>query len=149
MSEPQLVEDLQDEDAARLDAQRAWVLDHYENRKAADSVEGKLRLLHTILENKWIEPHETWKLQSLGVILGDAFAQEFNLAWKMVSDNHGRDPALIVPDTTIKLFPLTMISKRVEDGRDVDVVELFGAVCGHVKAVSHNPEATVRESEQP
>jgi len=30
----------------------------------------------------------------------------------MVEDEHGRDPAVRIPKTTIILFPMTMISKR-------------------------------------
>jgi hypothetical protein len=44
-------------------------------------------------------------------------------------DEYGRDPALRLQGTPFIVFPLTMISKRVERGEDVDVRELFdGAV---------------------
>ena len=34
----------------------------------------------------------------------------------MVEDEKGRDPAIRIPGTTVILFPLTMISKRIERG---------------------------------
>jgi hypothetical protein len=133
-------EDLSEEDHARLSAQRTWVLDHYDDHRHAESVEGKLRLLNVIIKEKWIEPHETVKLQSLGVVFGDALCQELSLSWKMVTDDFGRDPVLVVPGTTIRLFPLTTISKRVERGEKVDVVDLFGTACGQVKALARDLE---------
>jgi hypothetical protein len=41
-----------------------------------------------------------------------------------VEDEHGRDPALR-DHSGMLVFPLTMISKRVERGEHVDVVDLF------------------------
>jgi hypothetical protein len=39
----------------------------------------------------------------------------------MVADEYGRDPALRCPGTTVIVFPLTMISKRIEAGESVSV----------------------------
>ena len=75
-----------------------------------------------------IEPHETFKFQCLGIALGDAFVQKFGMEWIMVDDDSGRDPAVRIPGTTVVLFPLTMISKRVERGEAVNVLELFNGV---------------------
>ena len=143
-------EDLSDEDLTRLNAQRKWVLDHYDDHRHAESVEGKLRLLSVIVEKKWIEPDETVKLQSLGIVFGDALVQELSLKWMMVDDECGRDPVLILDGTTLRLNPLTMISKRIERGEDVDVVALFGMACGHVRALARNPgiKRTAAESER-
>jgi hypothetical protein len=47
-------------------------------------------------------------------VLGDVFVQEMKMEWVMVEDYSGRDPAVRLPGTTIILFPLTMISKRIE-----------------------------------
>ncbi len=56
--------------------------DHYEPhaQRRYDTLEGKLTLLHTILANRWVEPTETWKLQSLGITLGDALAEKMGLS---------------------------------------------------------------------
>jgi NAD-dependent SIR2 family protein deacetylase len=129
-------EELSEDDIARLSAQRKWVLDHYDDPKRAESVEGKLRLLSFIIGENWIEPHETVKLQCLGVVFGDALAQRLSLSWKIVIDSVGRDPALVVAGTSLRIFPLTMISKRIEKGEQVDVVDMFGGICAHVNALS-------------
>ena len=125
------VEPLSGEDAQRLDEQRAWVRDHYnsEARHKFETVDGKLRLIDIILKERWITPDETWKLQSLGVVLGDALVQSQGFIWVMIEDEYGRDPAISVPGTTIKLHCLTMISKRVEDGEAFEVHDLFNTLC--------------------
>jgi len=128
------IEPLAKEDVFRLEAQRDWVRNHYDSeaRHRFDTVEGKLRLIDTILREKWISTHETWKLQSLGVVFGDALVQSQALEWIMIEDEYGRDPSVCVPGTTIKLHCLTMISKRVEKGEEVDIHQLFDQTCEYV-----------------
>lgn len=126
----QKIEPLSVEDAEHVETQRSWVRDHYdpEARHEYDTVEGKLRLLDHIIRAGWIEPTETWKLQSLGITLGDVFVQDMGLVWVAVEDEYGRDPALSLPGTSVLLFPLTLISKRIERGEDVDVRELYAGL---------------------
>jgi hypothetical protein len=58
----------------------------------------------------------------------------------MVEDQFGRDPALQYPNTSIIVFPRTMISQRVEDGREVDAVSLFKTVAAQVEKIKDDPE---------
>ena len=130
----QKIEALSEDDAAHAEKQRAWVRDHYEEhaRHEFDTIWGKLRVLDTIIRSNWIEPNETWKLQSLGITFGDVVAEYMGLAWVMVDDEHGRSYALQDPGTTLILFPWTMISKRIERGDGVDVYDLFKATCAKI-----------------
>jgi hypothetical protein len=130
----QKVEELTKDDLARIDAQRKWVREHYspESEYKYQTLEGKLGLIDAIIKNKWIEPHETVKLQCLGITFGDALAQELGLKWVAVDDEYGRDTALIVEGTTIISFPLTSISKRIEAGETVDVYSLFESACSKI-----------------
>lgn len=57
--------------------------------------------------------------------MGDILEQTMGLTWVAVEDEDGRDPALRDGDTSILLFPMTMISKRIEDGETVDVLRLL------------------------
>jgi len=73
-----------------------------------------------------VEPEATYTLQALGLAFGRAFLNEFpDYDWWMVEDEHGRDPAIRYKETSLLVFPMTMISKRVEDGEPFDVGELF------------------------
>jgi hypothetical protein len=122
----------------RIESQRDWVRGHFEaaaQHKYAILAE-KLRLLQTILDAEWIERHETFKLQCLGITLGDALCQELRMEWVMVEDDHGRDPALRLPGTTVIVFPLTMISKRVERGEIPNVAILFRGVVQDVREMA-------------
>ncbi len=76
----------------------------------------------------------------MGIVLGNVFVNEMPLQWVTVDDEHGRDPALQYPNTTVIVFPLTMISKRVEDGRSVHVAQIFEAVRKQVEKLKDNPE---------
>ncbi len=131
----QKIEPFNADDFARVEAQRKWVREHYEpdSEHKYDTLEGKLTLLDAIIQNKWVDPSETVKLQSLGITLGDAFVQHLNLKWMSVEDEYGRDPAVVLEGTSIVLFPLTMISKRIERGEDVDVYDIFEGVCNKVR----------------
>lgn len=129
---------LDDEDTARLEAQRNWVRGHFEpqSQHLYSTLDEKLRLLDTMLAERWIERHETVKLQCLGVSLGDALVQGAGLSWVMVEDEYGRDPALELRGTSILLFPLTMISKRVEKGEDVDVRSMYSGLCEKIRELA-------------
>src|SRR5262252_9593372 len=94
----QKFEPLNPDDIADLEAKRTWVRGHYDEvaRGKYDTLDEKLRLLDAILQNKWIAPDETLKLQCLGVTFGDALAQNLGLTWVAVEDQYGRDPALVL-----------------------------------------------------
>jgi hypothetical protein len=131
----QKFEPLNPDDIADLEAKRTWVRDHYDEaaRHKYETLEGKLRLLDTILQNKWIALNETLKLQCLGVTFGDALAQRLGLTWVAVDDEHGRDLALALDGTSVRVFPITSISKRIERGEEVEVYRLFEEACGSIE----------------
>jgi hypothetical protein len=79
-------------------------------------------LLQKIVDAKLIPPSETWQLQSLGIVLGDALASTIDglSSWE-VTDEYGTDPTLRYRQTSLHLNALTMLSKQIEDGKPVDV----------------------------
>ena len=123
----QKVFDLTDKMVEYIESKRDWVRNHYtlESINEYNTISGKLILLDTILKSNWIEKNETYKLQSLGITFGDIFVQDLNFVWIEVDDEYGKSPALQLPDTTLIIFPMTMISKRIEDGQDVDIYDLY------------------------
>lgn len=115
------------EDHRNLSAARDWVKGHFsadQDLKYAPT-QGKLSVIGAILDNAWVNPAETWKLQALGICLGDALAQELLLDWVIIDDEYGLSPALNWPGTSIYSFPQTLISKRIEAGEKVDIQDLF------------------------
>jgi hypothetical protein len=94
---------------------------------------GKLGVIRAVLDGKLFRNDQTFELQGLGIILGDALAAELGLKWMTVDDEHGTSPCLVLEGTSIVLFPQTMISKRIERGETVDVFELFNWTAAKVK----------------
>lgn len=85
----------------------------------------KLRVIDAFLQQ--VDAQDTWKLQALGVVLGDAMALQYRLRWVEVEDEWGTDPALLLggaPGEEAYAFPLTMIAKRRQEGQDVDLQTL-------------------------
>jgi hypothetical protein len=123
----QTIRKLSDQTIKRLEAQRTWVRNHYEPSAINnyDTVQGKLSLLDTIIKSNWINKDETNKLQCLGIALGDIFVQDLNFSWVEVEDQYGNDPALKLENTSLILFPLTMISKRIEKEETIDIMNLY------------------------
>jgi hypothetical protein len=123
----QKIREISDEMTRRIKAKRDWVRDHYDSDSLAryESFDGKLELLDIIIKSKWIQKDEKNKLQCLGITFGDALAQGLNFTWIEVEDEYGTDPALKFADTSLILFPLTMISKRIENGDTIDIFELY------------------------
>lgn len=123
----QKVSDLTDKMEKYIESKRDWVRNHYtpEAINEYNTISGKLKLLDIILKSNWIEKSETYKLQSLGITLGDIIVQDLNFVWIEVDDKYGNSPALQLSDTTLIIFPLTMISKRIESGEDVDIFDLY------------------------
>lgn len=126
------------EERDRIEAGREWVKGHFsaEPDKRYGSIKGKLHIIDTILKNRWVAQEETWKLQALGIALGDALAQKLMLNWVTVDDEFGRDPALNWPGTSIFSYPLTMISKRIERGETIDVQALFDTACSELNEMA-------------
>jgi hypothetical protein len=85
-----------------------------------------LVLIQRVLDRGVVEPEATYTLQALGLAFGRAFLGEHaDYDWWMVEDEFGRDPAIRYKETSLLIFPMTMLSKRVEDGEEFDVAELF------------------------
>jgi hypothetical protein len=117
------------DDVARIAKQRL-VIEHYLGANVANlekykTAPGKLGLLRALLERRVFQIAQTYELQCMGIVLGDALVQHCGVEWRAVEDQHGRDPCLQIPGSTIVLFPLTMISKRVEKGEAVDIFDIF------------------------
>ena len=91
-----------------------------------DGTHQDLELIQRVLDQGLVEPEATYTLQAFGLAFGRVFLNEFpDYDWWMVEDEHGRDPAIRYKETSLLVFPMTMISKRIEDGEPFDVAELF------------------------
>lgn len=133
---------LSDKDITQLDEQRniieAYLADgaRLKNKTSPE----KLGLLDDLLEGKYFAADQTYELQSMGVVLGDVFAKELGMNWVSVEDSYGKTCAVKHGDTSIILYPITMISKRVERGENVDVYELYNDIAAKIDEIKEKAD---------
>jgi hypothetical protein len=84
-----------------------------------------LRILQQLLDQRVAAPDETETLQAMGMVLGDVMVAQLGFRWVIVKDKLGRSRALQWKDTDAFVFPVTMISKRVEKDVRFTVEELY------------------------
>ncbi len=85
-----------------------------------------LDTLQRVIDSKSIERESTQVLHALGLAFGKVFVnQSPGYDWWMVEDDYGRDPTIRYKETTLMVFPQTIISKRVEDGEEIDIKKMY------------------------
>jgi hypothetical protein len=115
-------------DRVRLDQQRAKVAatakQKYVTGGLTKSV-ADLPVLQRLIDDNAFNETQTYELQSLGVAFGDVLASELPLSWAIVTDEYDTDATLRYKDKPVNINALTMISKRVERGEAVNLVQLL------------------------
>ena len=102
-----------------------------------------LRRLNATLASGQLEAEATWVLECLGLAFGKVFVNlTRGFDWWIVVDENGRTPCLRYGNTALALFPQTMLSKRLEAGRAVDVPDLFKGIAAQVAKIrdEHYPD---------
>lgn len=82
-------------------------------------------LLQRLLDERRVSNQDIKTLQAMGIIFGDIIAKEQALQWTIYIDKYGRSRALAIPKQRDVLFPVTMISRRVQSGASVNIEELY------------------------
>ncbi len=124
------VMELDDEWKAYLAAHLEWVNGWINPGSEAKfgGLEGRVALLQLVIDSGEIPVEETVKLQALGTYLGQAIVEKTGWQWRVIEDEYGTDIAIQVPGKQSWIFPVTMISKRIENGKHVNVLDLFNDV---------------------
>lgn len=85
-----------------------------------------LLTLQRLLDKQVIERDDKNTLQALGVVLGDVYISENkNLQWRVYEDELDRSHAICIKNTQHCLFPITMLSRRIEAGLNPNVEEVY------------------------
>ncbi|MDM1395861.1 DUF3806 domain-containing protein [Myroides odoratimimus] len=72
--------------------------------------------------------------QALGILFGACFQYQYSdFHWIVVHDQYGRELALQYQDYALQCFPISMITKRIEDEVDIDVIALMEDVVQHIE----------------
>lgn len=85
-----------------------------------------LALLQRIIDQNLIPRQATQDLQAMGAVLGNVMIADIPaLEWKVYEDALGRSRALCVKGARECLFPITMLSRRIETGLKPDVKKVY------------------------
>jgi hypothetical protein len=85
-----------------------------------------LQLLQRIVDARLIADDDVQTQQALGIVLGNVMLAEVpHLEWKIYEDRLGRSRALCVRNTRECLFPVTMLSRRMELGMLPSVENIY------------------------
>lgn len=81
--------------------------------------------MQRLLDEQIVSSDDSVTLQAMGIILGNILKSEQGLSWIIYIDKYGRSRALQIPGQRDVLFPVTMISRRVEAGAEVDINDIY------------------------
>lgn len=86
-----------------------------------------LDTLQRIINNELVEVDDHETQQALGVVLGNVMLADFpnTFEWKVYEDDLGRSRAICVKQTSSCLFPVTMLSRRMEVGTKPNVKKIY------------------------
>ena len=84
-----------------------------------------LELLQKLIDSRVIKSDQRRELQAMGVVLGRTLAKEYELRWVIFRDSVGRSRALQIDETKRVVFPMTMISRRLEVDARANVQEIY------------------------
>lgn len=115
-------------EASALEKQRAVIAQVLREKFDCYSLprlKADLAVLQNVIDRQAFGPKQTHEWSCLGVTFGDILAGELGLDWIAYSDELGAEPALNLSDTSIVVFPRTMILKRAERGERADLEDLF------------------------
>lgn len=111
-----------------MDTQRRSIDDlarRYLGMRLRGTADNDMEILQKLLTEKLIKNNNTLQLQAMGIILGDIYIKQLGVHWVVLKDKMGRSRALQADNQQQLLFPITMISRRVEVGIEVNIKEIY------------------------
>jgi hypothetical protein len=108
--------------AQTLTNHRQWVKSCIADEATAASFDSDTAVkLHTVISvAAALSPDNITGWQALGVVFGDVLSEVVGLPWGEIADEYGTDPCLVISAANdAVVFPMTMLSKRVERGEAI------------------------------
>lgn len=98
--------------------------------------EGNIALLQRVVNEAKLDMDDKMTTQALGVVLGDIFTEaDKRLIWQVYEDELGKSHAVCVQETKHCVFPVTMISRRMEAGAPANVHNIYKKNLDALKSV--------------
>jgi hypothetical protein len=126
--DPFSVKDLTQGQIQILNAQRRVAKDLFARKLGILSIRGNkqdLRLFQQLVSRRILRDDQIEEWQAIGVLFGDVLANEFNMTWVRFEDVRGVNKALRWRKTDNFFFPVTMLSKRVRFGEQIDFEQIY------------------------
>lgn len=125
-------------DTMYMDEQRERVDDlirrHFGHRLNGQK-DNDIAQMQRLLDDGIVGRDDVVLLQAMGIVLGELIKSEQGLSWIIYIDKYGRSRALKIPGQRDVLFPNTMISRRVEAGAEVDIIELYNKAIAELNRI--------------
>ncbi|WP_370978394.1 DUF3806 domain-containing protein [Agaribacterium sp. ZY112] len=119
-----------------LDRQRAVADDLLRSKlgRQLHQTRNDLYLIQRMIDRGYLEGADKGTLQAFGAAIGDVYAHENkHLDWRVYEDELGASHAVCVDDTQHCIFPMTLLSRRMQVGVRPDVVKIYGNVLESIK----------------
>ncbi|WP_339409698.1 DUF3806 domain-containing protein [Pseudomonas sp. EA_35y_Pfl2_R5] len=125
---------------------KMWLLgSHISEEITGQKMDGSMQDLdriQAIVASGQVQIENTQELQSFGIVFGKVFVNETqDYDWWVVEDDYGKDACVRYKETSLLIFPQTMLSKRIEDGEAVDVSELFYGLRAQLELIKNESYA--------
>lgn len=132
---PPQISELTKLDLAYMERQQALIEElgrtHF-GRGVSGDKSRDLDLMQRLLDARLVRANQPAELQAMGMIMGNHLAEEFDLHWVIYEDSLGRSRALRYRDSDVYLYPMTLVSRRVEAGNRVDLEALYAKAAQNV-----------------
>lgn len=92
------------------------------------STEHDIPLLQRLLSDKVVAQDNTVMLQAMGIALGEVLKGQRELKWVRYLDTKGTSRALQLKHENYFIYPVTLISRRVSAGIEVDIAALYSEI---------------------
>jgi hypothetical protein len=129
-------------DLEEIDRRVADILEiHSEDAPYSHESGNTLGRLQQLIDSEQYDKNQTSELQSMGFALGDYIQSRYDqFQWIAILDEFGRVLALEHVDSSILVFPITMISKRVENDEEVNMEGLVNRTLEIVSQIITDPD---------
>jgi hypothetical protein len=102
--------------------------------------EDDLNLLQRLSDDGALRSGQDADLESVGIVFGQVLSSTMRLQWITVEWQGERTLALQYPNTTVILYPGSMVTKRVNRGERLEFTTLFRALVKQVEKMKDDPE---------
>jgi len=132
-----------DADRSRISAQVDAVLGMLRSQYGdvqLHHTEDDLHLLQRLQDDGKLQPGHEDELECVGSVFGQVLVARTPLRWVAAEWQGKRVLGLQYPNTTVIVFPNSMIAKRINRGERVEFASLFGSLVAQIEQMKDDPE---------